>query len=257
MIADGHGSHIRADFIAHCMENAIDLLIMPPHCSHLLQPLDVGVFAAFKRAHSGETDAVSRLSTQRIQRTEWMEMFQRARAQAITASNIQAGWRGAGLVPSDPTKVLNRLPTKPLPAKRPRHTPPDQMGLHDALLKSSPPEDTELHQSNVKFTSALRYINDMPLPVRRYAERITAICETQNATIALMAQQLAEKDALLQARKSHKRGKRVKLNGVAVYSTKKVLEVAREEEAKKQTAGPKQPHDRPRKRSIEEIEEEY
>ena len=36
LIADGHGSHIRADFIAHCMKNSIDLLIMSPHCSHLL-----------------------------------------------------------------------------------------------------------------------------------------------------------------------------------------------------------------------------
>ena len=70
LIADGHGSHIRADFIAYCMENDIDLLIMPPHCSHLLQPLDVGVFSAFKRAHSNETDKTSRLSTQRISRPE-------------------------------------------------------------------------------------------------------------------------------------------------------------------------------------------
>ena len=55
MITDGHGSHIRADFIAHCMENDIGLLIMPPYRSHLLRSLDVGVFAAFKRAHSNET----------------------------------------------------------------------------------------------------------------------------------------------------------------------------------------------------------
>jgi DDE superfamily endonuclease len=50
------------------MENNVDLLIMPPHCSHLLQPLDVRAFSAFKRAHSNKTDATSRLSTQRISR---------------------------------------------------------------------------------------------------------------------------------------------------------------------------------------------
>ena len=73
--------------------------------------------------------------------------------------------------------MLNRLFIKSLFAKRPRHILPDQMGLHDILLKSSFPENIELYQSNVKFTSALRYINDMPLSIRRYAERITAICE--------------------------------------------------------------------------------
>ena len=62
LIINGHGSHIRADFIAYCIENNINLLVMPPYCSHLLQPLDIGVFSAFKRAHANETDTTSRLS---------------------------------------------------------------------------------------------------------------------------------------------------------------------------------------------------
>jgi hypothetical protein len=41
---DGHSRHITSDMIALCMENDIDLLILPPYCSHLLQPLDVGVY---------------------------------------------------------------------------------------------------------------------------------------------------------------------------------------------------------------------
>jgi DDE superfamily endonuclease len=36
LIVDGHGSHIQADFIAYCMENDINLLVMPPYYSHLL-----------------------------------------------------------------------------------------------------------------------------------------------------------------------------------------------------------------------------
>ncbi|KAI0991856.1 hypothetical protein K3495_g16331, partial [Podosphaera aphanis] len=43
LIMDGHSSHISGDLIALCIEKDIDLLILPPHCSHLLQPLDVGV----------------------------------------------------------------------------------------------------------------------------------------------------------------------------------------------------------------------
>ena len=107
-----------------------------------------------------------------------MEIFQRARIQAIIAFNIQTGWKEAGLISSNPTKMLNRLPIKPSLTKRFRHTSSDQISLHDTLLKSSSPENTELHQFNVKFTSALCYINDMPLSVKRYAKRITAIYET-------------------------------------------------------------------------------
>jgi len=50
LIMDGHSSHVTANVIAFCIKNAIDLLILPPHTSHILQPLDVGVFAPLKRA---------------------------------------------------------------------------------------------------------------------------------------------------------------------------------------------------------------
>jgi hypothetical protein len=53
---DGHSSHITGDMIALCMENDIGLLILPPHCSHLLQPLDVGVYGPLKRFHTQEVD---------------------------------------------------------------------------------------------------------------------------------------------------------------------------------------------------------
>jgi hypothetical protein len=97
LVADGHGSHIQGDFIAYCMENKIDLLIIPPHCSHILQPLDVGVFAALKRAHTVETHAISRLSSQRIPRVEWIELLSKSRDKAVTKENILSRWRSTGL----------------------------------------------------------------------------------------------------------------------------------------------------------------
>jgi hypothetical protein len=46
LICDGHDSHISTEWIAHCMDNNIVLMLLPPHSSHLTQPLDVGVFGA-------------------------------------------------------------------------------------------------------------------------------------------------------------------------------------------------------------------
>ena len=43
-------------FIAKCIHSSIDLLILLPHCSHLLQPLDVGVFGPMKQFHAQEVD---------------------------------------------------------------------------------------------------------------------------------------------------------------------------------------------------------
>jgi hypothetical protein len=236
LIADGHGSHITSDFIAYCMQNTIDLLIMPPHCSHLLQPLDVGVFASFKLRHSYETRAISRLSPQRIQRVEWIELLANAREKAVTKENILAGWRGAGLYPACRMRVMRYLEPEPVPRTLalPRNNNNIENidpSLEYSLLTSSPPEPVELQHSNRKFTQSLRTNVAVVSPVKRYAERMTKLCESQNATIAIMAKQLAEKDALLEKRKKMKTGKRVRLEGVMVYSTAEVLRVTREEEA--------------------------
>jgi hypothetical protein len=251
LIADGHGSHIRADFIAYCMEHDIDLLILPPHCSHILQPLDVGVFAAFKRACAAEADDTFRLSTQRINRSEWLKMFQRARKKAMSQENILSGWRGAGLVPSNPIKVLDRLPTTSDSSTRPIYTPPDSSNLDFSLLQSSPPSGTELRESNVKLNQVLAQSNGVPAAARRYVDRVTRMAETQNAELVLLRKRVEDQNTLLNMRKTRKTGKRVKLEGVTVYSTPDVLRVAREAETKPET---KRPRGRPRKRPIEEIE---
>ena len=70
LVIDGHGSHITANVIAYYIEHAIYLLILPPHTSYMLQPLDVAVLAPLKRTLAAKTDAASRLDSSRISRVE-------------------------------------------------------------------------------------------------------------------------------------------------------------------------------------------
>ena len=51
LILDGHGSHATPEFDQYCTEHKIITLCMPPHTSHLLQPLDVGCFSPLKRSY--------------------------------------------------------------------------------------------------------------------------------------------------------------------------------------------------------------
>ena len=44
LVWDGHGSHESLGIIDLAIENNIILLSLPPHTTHKLQPLDVGVF---------------------------------------------------------------------------------------------------------------------------------------------------------------------------------------------------------------------
>jgi len=53
LILDSHGSHTTDEFIWECFNENIFMIFMPPHSSHVLQPLDLGVFSALNRARAG------------------------------------------------------------------------------------------------------------------------------------------------------------------------------------------------------------
>ena len=52
LIQDGHSSHVSIELIECARANDIHLLCLPAHTTHILQPLDVGVFKSFKAAFS-------------------------------------------------------------------------------------------------------------------------------------------------------------------------------------------------------------
>jgi hypothetical protein len=203
---DGHSSHITANVIAFCMQNGIDLLILPPHTPHLLQPLDVGVFAPLKRALACETDAALRYDTGRIPRVQWVEMYTRARERALTSHNILSGWRTAGLLPLSPMTVLEKLPARPGPSPPPPHTPPQQIDLDWSLLDSSPLDGTELRQANSLLTSAIDACEGLPSPAKRYTKRMSRAFETTQSENVTSRRQLKEAETLLSTRKVRKKG---------------------------------------------------
>ena len=80
---------------------------MPPYTSHILQPLDVGVFSTLKRKYRTEiANLSSYIETTPIQRRQFIDYYAKARQIVLTSYYIDAGWRGTGLNPYDPNKVL-------------------------------------------------------------------------------------------------------------------------------------------------------
>jgi len=54
LIVDRHSSHVNMAFINKCWDLCIVLLILPPHLTHRLQPLDVILFSLLSLAYSQE-----------------------------------------------------------------------------------------------------------------------------------------------------------------------------------------------------------
>ena len=47
---DGHHSHLTIELIKTARENNVHMICFPPHCTHVMQPLDVSVYGAVKTA---------------------------------------------------------------------------------------------------------------------------------------------------------------------------------------------------------------
>ena len=59
LIIDGHGSHIRGEFIFECLINQVLVVYLLPHTSHLTQPCDLGPFAHLKSYYSKTSNLLS------------------------------------------------------------------------------------------------------------------------------------------------------------------------------------------------------
>ncbi|KAH8636379.1 hypothetical protein IG631_08214 [Alternaria alternata] len=122
LVLDGHESHHSLEFQELCKENNIYTLCMPPHSSHLLQPLDVGCFSPLKRAYSREIESLIRYQINHITKLEFLPAFKAAFDRSFTTANICSAFRGAGLVPLQPDAVLSKLDVQlrtPTPATLP------------------------------------------------------------------------------------------------------------------------------------------
>ncbi|RAR01729.1 pogo transposable [Stemphylium lycopersici] len=56
LLLDGHASHVTMDFINYCDSHKILLAVFPPHATHTLQPLDVGMFSPLGAAYSTQLE---------------------------------------------------------------------------------------------------------------------------------------------------------------------------------------------------------
>jgi hypothetical protein len=124
LIYDGHGSHVTGPFLSHCLKHDIQVVLLLPHTSHLLQPLDVGVFSPLKHYLSRNLDKLVRTGIAKVEKCEWVECFVKARPLALTSKNIQSGFKATGIYPpGDRSKLLDKFPfRKPINATSQNNT---------------------------------------------------------------------------------------------------------------------------------------
>ncbi|EMG46085.1 putative intact version of Cirt1 transposase, partial [Candida maltosa Xu316] len=108
LICDGLRAHDAAAFRELCDENNIVLLILPPHCSHVLQPLDLNVFGKVKNKYKSKIgDLVCDKKHKKVIKRAFMIFYGQSRQEHFTPENIRIAWSMSGIVPLNRDKPLN------------------------------------------------------------------------------------------------------------------------------------------------------
>ena len=118
LILDGHGSHHTIEFVRYCDGQSIIPFGLPPHLTHILQPLDVVVFQPLKHYYSKELDIMVRDGLTNITKIEFLQCIQQARRQAFKKCTICSAFQKTGIRPFNPQVVLEVL-QKRVPQRTP------------------------------------------------------------------------------------------------------------------------------------------
>ena len=109
LVQDGHSSHISISLIELARENDVHLLCLPAHTTHILQPLDVGVFKSFK---SNFSKVCHRYLIERpgqvITSAAIASLVHGAWFNSFTPVNIMSGFKKCGVYPLNPGEVSDR-----------------------------------------------------------------------------------------------------------------------------------------------------
>lgn len=113
---DGHHSHLTLDLLQLARTNGIHLVCFPPHATHILQPLDLGVFGPMKlswksilKNHQISTGAAN------ITKEDFPSLVSELYAVSFQPDHIKGAFRKAGLFPFNKDVIPQHKFDKALP----------------------------------------------------------------------------------------------------------------------------------------------
>lgn len=109
VILDGHLSHTSLTTVEVAIQENISLIKLPPHCTDLLQPLDVACFAPMKSNYDAKLTQYVQTTGARepLRKSGFVNMLCSIWRQSLSENNIKAGFKATGLMPIDKTKYNN------------------------------------------------------------------------------------------------------------------------------------------------------
>jgi hypothetical protein len=122
-------------------QNKVQMVFLPSHCSHILQPLDLGVFSSVKSKYRRLIDEHACLEDSApVRKARFIQYYNIARTQGLSRSNIIAGFKATGIWPYNPAKGLNSSQLLKEPPLQLRQQSSDQQStpIQESVLLQTP-----------------------------------------------------------------------------------------------------------------------
>ncbi|XP_053391999.1 jerky protein homolog-like, partial [Mercenaria mercenaria] len=153
VLYDGHRSHLSVDLIEWAQDNNIVLFVLPPHTSHVLQPMDIGCFGPLQLKYSQECTTFARLNHRVVTRYDVCGLACKAYAAALNTINLQSAFKKAGIFPLlDGKTMCESLGTKTKPSMLYSCTKNDK----DIALPNNEHNETSVNDTNGGKDEALQ-----------------------------------------------------------------------------------------------------
>ncbi|KAM4058577.1 DDE superfamily endonuclease [Hirsutella rhossiliensis] len=109
LVIDGFTGHTGLDFIQYCIKFDIIIIVLPPHSTHITQPLNVGVFQPLKHAQQKAIRKFVDTGELNFSRLDFLESFWETFTEGFTARYILSGFQKTGIFPPTPEPAVKRI----------------------------------------------------------------------------------------------------------------------------------------------------
>ena len=200
LLCDGYKSHLTREILAFCVLKNIHIFALPPHTSHILQPLDVVLFQPYKHFHAKAVDHATRTGCGSFTKLEFLAAIQGIRNTTFKRNSILSSFRECGIVPYNPAIVLRKASEYQSPPSldllRPS-TPPNPSNLSNL-----PPTTPRTNRSFEKQAELLQ--NVTPNRQKTLQDKFIKGALIQVKTATQIRRQLAETTAAERERKERR-----------------------------------------------------
>lgn len=193
LVIDGHKTHIDYRLILDLLTNhRIIPVFLPPHTTHITQPLDVACFSPLKTRYKDELALLSAFRDgAQVKKLRFATIYKQARDTAFNERNIRAGFKATGIYPLSLAALLSSRYVTLNAAT----TPSSGLSDHADSTDSMPTPSTK-RQIN-KIAKKMVKGKTVESNFKRLVEKLGKSVDIMSANLAIHKEQLAAQQQIL------------------------------------------------------------